>query len=55
MSMVYNMVYDMHAYLVVQVKCPRLEVISGYVEAIGRGFCASTPLLWYVSVAICVP
>lgn len=39
----------------VQVKCPRLEVISGYVDAVGRGFYAATLLLWYVSVAICVP
>lgn len=45
----------MHMYVVEQVKCPRLDVISGYVDAAGRGFGAATPLLWYVSVAMCVP
>lgn len=45
----------MHMCLVVQAKCPGLEVISGYVDAAGRGFWAATPVLWHVSVAICVP
>lgn len=38
-----------------RVKCPKLEVISGYVDAAGRGFCTATPLVRYVCVAICVP
>lgn len=41
--------------LIVEVKCPKLEVISGYVDAAGRGFCTATPLVRYVCVAICVP
>lgn len=31
--------------LIVEVKCPKLEVISGYVDAAGRGFCTATPLV----------
>lgn len=34
--------------LIVEVKCPKLEVISGYVDAAGRGFSTATPLVRYV-------
>lgn len=30
-------------------------MISGYDDGAGRGLCRATPLLWYVSAAICVP